>query len=41
MSTEPSRRPREVNPTTQVALIVLFAAVLAVLAFAAASMVLV
>jgi hypothetical protein len=41
MSPEPDRRHREINPATQVALIVLFAAVLAVLAFAAASMVLV
>ena len=41
MSTEPDRRPRPMNTTTQIVLLVLFATALAVLAFAAASVVLV
>ena len=39
MTTEPGRRPRSISITTQIVLIVLFAATLAVLAFAAASVV--
>jgi hypothetical protein len=41
MSTEPDRRPTPMNTTTQIVLLVLFATALAVLAFAAASIVLV
>lgn len=41
MSTEPDRRPRPMNTTMQIVLLVLFATALAVLAFAAASIVLV
>jgi hypothetical protein len=41
MSSEPDRRPRPINTTTQILLLVLFATALAVLAFTAASIVLV
>lgn len=39
MSTEPRRQPRPLGTTTQIVLIVIFATALAVLAFAAASVV--
>jgi hypothetical protein len=39
MSTEPGRRPKPMGTTMQIVLIVLFATALAVLAFAAASVV--
>jgi hypothetical protein len=39
MSTEPGRRPKLLGTGTQILLIVVFAAALAVLAFAAASVV--
>ena len=39
MSTEPGRRPKPMGTATQILLLVLFATALAVLAFAAASVV--
>ncbi|MDC9825468.1 hypothetical protein PRN20_17185 [Devosia sp. ZB163] len=39
MSSEPGRRPKPIGTTTQIVLLVLFATALAVLAFAAASIV--
>lgn len=39
MSTEPGQRPRPTSTATQILLVVLFATILAILAFAAASVI--